>query len=173
MATNRSYIRRRHRSRISPDQEMDLWLGSGPHGDPQQFTSGETRRAAWLLHRDRLAGVLPSAPGRRAQAWWQYDSPIPWPGCDRERSALYAAGLLGEEEKAALEAEWRREFERGCDPDFVLCLGPDEHLTDAVARRAHYRWADIPRQLVRQWTAERKRAAQTIHELEASATGCR
>ena len=76
MPTNRSYIRRPHRSRLTADQEMDLWLGSGPHGDPQQFASAEARRAAWLLHRDRLVGVLPSAPGRRAQAWWQYDSPI-------------------------------------------------------------------------------------------------
>ena len=148
-------------------------MGGGPSGNPQQFASAETRRAAWQLHRGRLVGVLASAPGRRPQAWWEYEASIAWPGYDRERSTLYAAGLLGEEEKAALEAEWRREFERGCDPDFVLCLGPDEHLTDAAARRALYRWADIPRQLVRQWTAERKRAAQTIHELEASATGCR
>jgi hypothetical protein len=173
MATNRSYIRRPHRSRITADQELHLWMGGGPSGNPQQFASAETRRAAWQLHRGRLVGVLPSAPGRRPQAWWEYEASIAWPGYDRERSTLYAAGLLGEEEKAALEAEWRREFERGCDPDFVLCLGPDEHLTDAAARRALYRWADIPRQLVRQWTAERKRAAQTIHELEASATGCR
>ena len=173
MATNRSYIRRPHRSRISADQEMDLWLGSGPQGEPRQFANDDARRAAWLLHGERLVGVLPSSPGRRAMAWWRYDSPIPWPGYEAERSTLYAAGLLGEEEKTVLEAEWRREFERGCDPDFVLCLGPDEHLTDAAARRALYRWADIPRQLVRQWTAERKRAAQTIHELEASATGCR
>ena len=91
------------------------------------------------------------------------------PGCDRERSTLHAGGLLGEEEKAVLEAEWREDFERGYDPDFALSLGPDEHLTGAAARGALYRWADIPRQLVRRWTAERKRAAQTIRKLEAAA----
>jgi hypothetical protein len=89
-------------------------------------------------------------------AWWHYDSPLPWPGYDTERSALYAAGLLGEEEKAQLESEWRHDFERAANPGFVLTLSPDEHLTGAAARRAHYRWADIPAQLVRKWTAERK-----------------
>ncbi|MGO8918026.1 MAG: hypothetical protein ACLQJR_19150 [Stellaceae bacterium] len=173
MSTKRSFLRHPYRARLTADQEMDLWLGSGPQGDPQQFAGAAARRAAWLLHRDRLAGVLPSSPGRRAQAWWQYEAPIPWPGYEAERSALYAAGLLSEEERTVLETEWRHEFERGCDPGFTLSLGPDEHLTGAAARRALYRWADIPRQLVRQWTAERKRAAQTIHELEASATGCR
>ena len=118
MPTNRSYIA--PRSSLTADQEMDLWLGSGPQGEPRQFASDEARRAAWLLHRDRLAGVLLLAPGRRAQAWWRYDSPIPWPGIDRERSTLYAAGLLGEAEKAVLECEWREDFEPARQPTPTL-----------------------------------------------------
>ena len=136
---------------------MHLWLGTGPLHDPAPFASDEARRAAWLLHRERLAGVLPSAPGRRAQAWWRFDSPIPWPGYEAERSTLYLAGLLDVEEKAALETEWRRDFERGCDPGFAISLRPDEHLTGAAARRALWADIDIPRELVRKWTAERKR----------------
>jgi hypothetical protein len=157
MPTNRAYIRRPHRSRLTGGQELDLWLGSGPPYDPAPFASGEARRAAWLLHRDRLAGVLPSSPGRRAQAWWAYDAPIPWPGYDAERSTLYAAGLLDVEEKAQLEAEWRGNFESAANPGFALSLAPDEHLTGAAARRALYCWADIPRQLVRKWTAEQRK----------------
>jgi hypothetical protein len=167
MPTKRSYRRRPHRSRITPDQEMDLWLGSGPIGEPRQFASPEARQAAWLLHRDRLLGVLPGVPGRRPQAWWSYDSPIPWPGYDSERSTLYEAGLLGAEEAHALEAEWRAAFARAAEPGFWLCLGPGEFLEGQPAKRAHYRWADIPRELVRKWTAERKRAVQTIRKLEA------
>lgn len=167
MPTSRRYIRAPHRARLSGAQEMHLWLGAGPRDEPAPFPSDEARRAAWLLHGPRLRGVLPMASGRRAQAWWDYEAPIAWPGYDRERGALYAAGLLGVEEKAALEAEWHHDFERGCDPDFALSLGPGEYLTGAAARRAHYRWADIPRPLVRKWTAEHKRAAQRIRQLEA------
>ena len=36
----------------------------------------------------------------------------------------YEGDLLGEDEKAALEAEWRRDFEHGHEPDFTLTLGP-------------------------------------------------
>ena len=167
MATNRSYLRRPHRTALSPDQAMDLWLGPRPQDELAPFPSDEARRAAWTLHGPRLA--VPSSPGRRPMAWWQYDAPIPWPGIDRERSTLYAAGLLGEEERRVLAAEWRLDFDRAQKPDFWLCLGPGEWLEGRAARRAHYRWADIPRPLIRKWTAERKRAAQTIRKLEAEA----
>src|SRR5262249_48288042 len=106
MPTNRKYIKRPNRAQISPDQEMSLWLG-GP-----AFESPEARKAAWFKHRDRLIGILPSSSGRRPQAWWQYEATIPYPGYDHERSTLYAAGALGDAEKADLEIEWRREFNR-------------------------------------------------------------
>lgn len=68
MPTNRSYIRRPHRSRLSHAQEMDLWLGAGPLYDPQPFASAEARRAAWLRHRDCLLRRLPQAPGGAQRA---------------------------------------------------------------------------------------------------------
>lgn len=170
MATNRSYIRRPHRTRITADQEMDLSFGAGPRGNPEPFASPEARRAAWLRHRHLLIGKLPSSPGRRPHAWWQYDSPVPWPGYEREQSTLHQADLLGDDERAALEAEWRRQFDRAWQPEFFFCGGPDDFLEGAAARRAHYRWADIPKELVKRWTAERQRAGQTIKELAESSS---
>jgi hypothetical protein len=133
------------------------------------FASDDERRAAWIRDRDRLLAMFSSGPGRRPQAWWRYDAPtagVRWPGLDRERSTLYQAGLLDEAEKAELEADWRREFDDAQDPDFWICLGPGEILEGAAARRAHYREADIPRELIRKWTAERRRQVKTIRELE-------
>ena len=167
MSTKRTFLRRPHRTALTGNQELDLWLGVGPPCDPRPFASAEARKAAWQLHRDRLSGVLPSSPGRRAMAFWQYDAPIAWPGYERERSVLYDAGLLGEEEAHALEIEWRADFTRSWEAGFTVCLGPGEFLTGAGARKAHYRWADIPRRLVHRWTAERRSATQTIRQLEA------
>jgi len=143
---------------------MDLWLGQC--GADPVFASPEARKAAWLLHRDRLAGVVPSSPGRRAMAFWEYDSTIAFPGPDRERSALYDAGLLGEEEAHALETEWRAEFARSWQAGFTVCLGPGEFRTGASARRAHYAWADIPKPLLKRWMEERRNATRTIRQLE-------
>jgi hypothetical protein len=99
-------------------------------------------------------------------AWWQYEAPIAWRGLERQASTLYEAGLLGESEKAELETDWRREFDQAQDPGFWICLGPGEQLEGAAARRAHYRDVDIPRTLVKRWTAERRRQVQTIRRLE-------
>jgi hypothetical protein len=151
---------------LTPDQEMDLWLGPFL---PQAFASPEERRAAWFEHRDHLMAMF-AGPGKRLMAWWQYEAPIPWPGLDRQASTLYAAGLLAEAEKAELEADWRREFDAAQASDFWICLGPDESLEGATARRVHYREADIPRDLIRKWSAARRRQVRTIRRLEAAAT---
>jgi hypothetical protein len=139
MPTNRRYVRRPHRTRLTAAQEMAFWLGEGPQDDPQPFASPAARLAAWQRHRHRLIGTLPGSPGRRPLAWWQYDAPIAWPGYELERSALHDAGLLGDDERAAVVAEWRREF------DVAQRL-------PAGDRRARYAWADIPEELVRRWT---------------------
>jgi hypothetical protein len=142
MPTTRQYVRRPHRTRLTADQEMDFWMGEGPLGNPQPFASPAARKDAWERHRHRLIGTLPSSPGRRPLAWWQYDAPVTvkWPGYERERSTLWQAGLLlGDDERAALEAEWRREF------DFAQRLPAGE-------RRRHHSWADIPEELLRRWT---------------------
>ena len=153
------------RRRLSPDQELDLWLGPCVAG---AFASDDERRAAWIRDRDRLSALF-AAPGKRPMAWWQYEAPIPWPGIERQASTLYEAGLLGDEERAELERDWRQEYDDAQDPEFWICLGPGERLEGAAARRAHYRWADIPRSLVKRWTAERKRQARTIRQLQDAA----
>jgi hypothetical protein len=74
---------------------------------------------------------------------------------EHEVSTLWRAGVLGAEEKLDVEAEWRREFEHGFTRSY-----------DAKRRREHYAWADIPRELVRAWLAERRRHGKTIRKLE-------
>jgi hypothetical protein len=142
---------------------MELWLGPG--ADNPVFADDEARRAAWLRHRDKLIRQLPSSPGRRPLAWWPFEAPTRWPGYDRERSTLHKLGALDEAEKAALETEWRADFDRAQAPSFMLCTGPGEFLHGATARKIVYVWADIPRELVRKWTAERRRATTAIRKL--------
>ena len=77
----------------------------------------------------------------------------------------YEAGLLQEDERAELVAEWREQFEKAQAAGFWFCLGSGRSLKGAPARRAHYKWADIPPKLVRQ----RRKRGKTIHELEAAA----
>ena len=157
MTTNREPLRRPRRGRISADQEQALWLGV----PTDAFADEDERREAWECHCDRLMGLF-ATHGRRPLAWWVYDSPIPDPGYDLERSALYDAGLLGKQEREQLVAEWRSEFERAQVPGFGFCVGlrPDGRgalwLTGQAACKALYRWADVPQSLVREWTAERR-----------------
>jgi hypothetical protein len=158
-------MRAPQRRQLSPDQEMDLWLGPFI---PDAFAGPAERRDAWFRHRDRLMALFARA-GRRLMAWWQYEAPIPWPGLERQASALYEAGLLSEAEKAELEAEWRADFDEAQDPDFWICNGPNTILKGAAARVVQYREADIPRALVKRWKAERRRQVKTIRQLETMA----
>jgi hypothetical protein len=108
--------------------------------------------------------------GRRPAAWWRFEAgDLRYPGDETEWSTRYQAGLLGEEEQRELLAEWRQQFERAQAPDFWLCLGPGRSLKGAPARRAHYRWADIPRELLLQLAREHRRRGKTIRQLEAAA----
>jgi hypothetical protein len=123
-----------------------------------------------LKHREHLMRQLPTAPGRRLLAWWQYDAPglgLRWPGYDRERSTLYEAGLLADEEKAELLADWRQAFDKAQRLDLGYCIGPGRWLTGERARRAYYAWVDIPAELVQKWTEEHQRRAKTIRNLAA------
>jgi hypothetical protein len=140
---------------ITPLQEMDLWLGPSHHGSA--FSTDQERRRLWTEHRERLMHWW-GQDGHRPQAWWKYDSPISFLGYARERSTLFAAGLLSKSEVAALTAEWRSEFARAMQPDFIYVAGPGEIYQGAVARQKHFAWADIPSALVQQWEAARQRA---------------
>jgi hypothetical protein len=135
---------------------MSLWLGEAPHRPA--FRDDKERREAWLHHRDELLARF-GARGRRPAGWWDYEAPIKYPGHDYESAALYEAGLLTEAEAAELVRHWREEFDRAQEPGFAHCIGHRRRgdtfasfLTGIAAQRAHYKWAGIPRALVRQWT---------------------
>ena len=142
-------------SALTPLQEMELWLGPSHHG--AAFASEEERSRLWAAHRERLMRWW-GQDGHRPQAWWRYESPIPFPGYARERSTLFAAGLLSKRELAALTTEWRTQFARAWEPDFFFIAGPGEIYQGAVARQKHFAWADIPSALLQQWEAARERA---------------
>jgi hypothetical protein len=155
----------RSRRSLSHGQRMFLLYGPADRWD-DAFADEREVREAWNQHRAHILSTYRS--GRRPWAWWALESAISFPGYDRERAVLFEAELLGEEERAELEAEWRQAFEKAQAPDFWLCLGPGRHLYGAPARRRHYRWADIPRSLLKEWTAERRRRGKTIRNLEPS-----
>jgi hypothetical protein len=166
MATNRHPIRHPRRSELTHAQDMVLQYGASDRW-ADAFRDESEHRDAWIRNRDRLLAWYRHA--RRPQAWWQFEAPIPDPGYEREQSALYAAGLLGEDERAELVAWWREQFEKAQAPDFWLCLGPGRFLKDEPARRAQYREADIPRALLSQWTARHRRRSNTIRKLQETA----
>jgi hypothetical protein len=160
MPTKRVPLRRGVRGRLTFAQEQCLWLGV----PADAFADDEHRAEAWARHGSRLMELL-ARHGRRPQAWWRYDAPIAYPGYDLERSTLFEAGLLSDDERAELVEDWRREFNRAYEPDFGYCTGPSadgpgaEWLYGRAGRLAHFEWADIPRSLVDEWRAERRRKA--------------
>jgi len=78
---------------------------------------------------------------------------------------LYDMGELSDEELAELMPWWRRQYERAQQPDFHYCLGVNNWLKGAAARKALYKWAGIPRDIIRKWNAERARQGKTIRKL--------
>lgn len=112
----------------------------------------------WMRHRERM--LASHISGRRPHEWWEYESPIPWPGYDNEAVALYDVGLLSEEEIAELMPRWREEFERANRKDFFYVAGPKKYLTGAPARKAHYKWANIPPAVLKELTAGSSRRAE-------------
>ena len=135
------------------DQHWSLVLGENP--DRPAFRTEQQRREAWERHREQLLEV--SHAGRRPAGWWDYESPVPRPcGIDGpcEWTVLYAAGLLSDDELAVLTPEWRGYFEKAQQPNFAHTIRPGLILEGAAARRAWYRWAGIPREFIKRWTAD-------------------
>lgn len=168
MATNRRYIRRPQRTPLNAIQEMELWLGPGSNGS--SFESDEHRRAAWFRHRDKIMRQW-GCHGKRPMGWWLYESPFRsrrHPGTDHERSILYEfTDALSADERAELEAYWRKEFERSWDEHFFYCAGPDKILSGDDARWAHWLFVDLPPPLLDKWMAERQRRGQVVAEATA------
>jgi len=104
-----------------------------------------------------------------------YERPIPFPrDGENQETVLYEAGLLGWEEREHLVVEWRRHFDRAQEPNWPgHCAGIKPGamyatwLTGAAGRRAHYKWAGIPKSLLAQWTEERRRRRKPQAEAEA------
>src|SRR5262249_16061786 len=152
--TERIPVRRHRRGRLPGDQEMELWLGVSPQ-QGTVFASDEERRAMWFRHRELIMTVQARA-GRRPQGWWMYEAPpdlVRRYDFDHEASILYTAALCSEAECAELLRGWRFAFEQARD------------IRDAAGRRAAYDEADIPKSLVRAWTAEHERRAEMVSGL--------
>ena len=155
MVTNRTSIHRGSR-RLSIVEDMDLVLGSSPRWPA--FAGDAERRQVWTQHRDEL---IARCGRERPQAWWQYESPIPYPkDRDYEEAALFEAGLLSADEVVPLMARWRIHFDDAQAPGFTFCTGYG-WLDGAEARMAHYKWAGIPRGLLKEWRADRRRSKPT------------
>jgi hypothetical protein len=140
--------RRDHALRVIADggpvlsQMQELWLGPGPCGS--LFNSREELQAAWERHR---AVVMQrwGSHGRRPAAFYEFEWDGPRPRYAVERSTLWRSGALSAEEKAALEAEWKQEFDAA-------------RREGARVRQEHYAASDIPNELIEKWTAQKKRA---------------
>ena len=166
MPTERVPLQRPRRGHVTPAQWQELWLG--PCGAKSVFKDRQQLEDAWQRARERLMASL--APGRRPQGYYEFEYAGPRrPPYDLERSTLWRGGQLTADEKVTLEAEWKAEFERAQAPDFTLNDGSDEMLVGDCARAAYYRWADIPRELVKRWTARRRRGRQQRASLEEAA----
>ena len=129
---------------------QELWLGPNSN-EGSLFRSREELHAAWLEHRDEVMAEWGSN-GRRPAAWYEFEAPPDLhDDYDRERSQLYERGLLGIDEAARVQAEWRQEFDRA----------QTRFRTDAERRR-YYCEIDLPDSLRKEWEAERRRRRKTV-----------
>src|SRR5262245_11047629 len=125
---------------LSYSQLEELWLGC-PH-DGSNFATTEELLDAWVRGREVVMRLWGSG-GRRPQGWWQLDPEarmLEYPGYSRERSYLWRAGVLSEQERGAAEAEWRAAY------DAVKGKSARE-------RREAFEHYDIPRELTRRWSS--------------------
>ncbi len=120
---------------------------------PRPWEPRPVSQERWERHREQI--LAQTRAGRRPEEWWEYEAPFDYPGYDDETVALYRAGLLTEEELAELTPWWREQYDKATEPDFSYTVGPGKILKGEAARKAHYRWACIPPNIVKRWDAER------------------
>ena len=142
---------------LTNDELLELWLGPNPNGSV--FKTRQQLRKAWMRGRAQVMKMW-GQDGRRPQGWWEFVAPVPFPGRDLEQSTLWRLGVFSADEKARVEARWRADFQRARDPNFSYCLGPAEFLIGDLARKAHYKWCDIPFELIQKWSAELRQQTQ-------------
>src|SRR5262249_16625717 len=150
---------------LSPAQSMELIYGPSP-AVGSYFSSREELLAGWQQAREHL--LERSNPGRRPAAVYEFEWDGPRPAYDVERSTLWRAGQLAEAERVELEREWKAAFQEAQAADFTVNDGTGM-LKGDCARAAHYTHHDIPRELIRRWTASarRRRARQLAPSPEA------
>jgi hypothetical protein len=147
---------------------QELWLGANPTTG-SCFRTREELVAAWTAGRAVVMRLWGSG-GRRPKGWWEFDAgDLRHPGFNHERSVLWRANKLSPGEKEGLEAEWKMEFKRAQAPDFSINDGSGEMLRGDCARAAHYAHHDIPRELVRKWSAAQRRRERRAAALEETA----
>jgi len=133
-------------------QEAELAWGTSHHLG-STLPTDEQAREAWALNRERLMSLFAHG-GRRPQGWWKFEAPFKFPGFNRERSALWEAGLLGAAEARALERDWREEFAKSLEPSFTFRERSGHALTGREAHIAHLVFHDCPAALAEQWAAD-------------------
>ena len=136
---------------------------------PKPWEIGPISEERWVRHRARMMAL--AGPGRRPSEWWIYEKQREEPpGIGDQHIALYEMGELSAAELNELTPRWREDYQKAHQPGFGYCLGQvagvAKWLKGSAARRAHYRWVGIPRELLRLWDAERKCHTKAIRKLE-------
>jgi hypothetical protein len=121
---------------------MELWLGPNPSGSC--FNSREELVEAWRANRGEVMAQWGSN-GRRPAGFYEFEWEGARPPYAIERSTLYERGLLGIDETAQLEAEWRHGFDQA------------QKLSTDAERERQYREIDLPASLRRRWSAAARR----------------
>jgi hypothetical protein len=125
----------RSRRSLSYGQRMFLLYGPADRWNDAFADDGEVCEA-WKAHRAHILSHYQH--GRRPMAWWRFEAPIPYPGYDKECAALFETGLLGEEEREQLVAQWFVHFTRAQDPRFTYCVGfakPSDRVATGLRAR--------------------------------------
>jgi hypothetical protein len=172
MPTERVPLQRPRRGHVGSQALQELQFGPSPYLG-SVFASREELVDAWQRARERLMAM--SNPGRRPAAFYEIEHPGVRRSYDTERSDLWRKGLLTAEETVTLEREWKAEFAKAQADNFLVNDGSGELLRGDCARQAHYRWADIPRELIRRWEAvasrRRPRAEAPKKALDVTSAG--
>jgi hypothetical protein len=143
---------------LDPGEALELIVGPNSNMG-SLFRTRDELRAAWERGRDEL--MARASPGKRPQAWWQFDAgELRHPGSERERSCLWRAGRLSAAEKVELEQLWFAEWTRCSSPKFAISLPwPNEPISGEAARRRHLELHDVPTELSKIWESEADKKA--------------
>ena len=115
----------------------------------------------WRRHRETM--MRNQYPGSRPEEWWLYERQTQQPS--HQAAALYAMGELAGAELDQVMGEWRQTYEHALRSGFSYNNGAGGWREGGAARRAYYRWAGIPPDVVRKWDIERRRQAKVIRTL--------